>query len=64
MFSVKADLKKLQWATMAGYLFWLVGTIFMIIMNIFGIGWVAGLIFTAYCFMINLNIRVSRRYIK
>lgn len=60
-FSVSADLVGLQWSTTMAYLFWTVAMIFMMVYNIAAVGWIAGLIFAAYCFMINLNIRVNRR---
>jgi hypothetical protein len=64
IFSLKGNLKKLQWATQAGYLFWIIGSIFMVTTYFTGVGWIAGLIFATYCFMINLNIRVNRRSMK
>lgn len=60
-YSIKGNLKKLQWATTAAYIFWIVAMIFMIIINTAGMGWIVGLIFATYCFMINLNIRANRR---
>lgn len=64
IFSLLSNLKALQWATTAGYIFWLVTMIIMMIVSIAGTGWIFSLIFAVYCFMISLNIRVNRRYIK
>jgi predicted membrane protein len=60
-FSINTKLKALQWSTTLAYIFWLVATIFMIAINITGMGWIAGLIFATYCFLINLNIRANRK---
>lgn len=60
-YAISGKLKGLQWATTAAYMFWIIGTIFMVCINVTGMGWVVGLIFATYCFMINLNIRANRR---
>lgn len=64
VYSIKGNLQKLQWMTTASYLFWIIGMIFMVIANTTGMGWIVGLIFATYCFMININIRANRRNIK
>lgn len=63
-FSIRSNLKYLQTATTVAYIFWFIAMIFMVITAYFSIGWIVGLIFATYCFMINLNIRVNRRDIR
>jgi len=63
-FSLRGDLQLLQYITSVAYIFWFASTVVMLIMATQTLGWVVGLIFAAYCFMINLNIRVNRREIK
>ncbi len=63
-FSLKTNLPALQWATTAGYLFWFIAMVIMMVVHLSGTGWIFSLIFAIYCFMISLNIRVNRRFIK
>lgn len=64
VFSLFTNLKALQWSTTAGYLFWLTTMVIMLAVNLAGTGWIFSLIFAVYCFMISLNIRVNRRFLK
>ncbi|MFY3742256.1 MAG: hypothetical protein HMLIMOIP_002725 [Candidatus Nitrosomirales archaeon] len=64
IFSLLTNLKALQWATTAGYLFWLISMVVMLAVNYAGTGWIFSLIFAVYCFMISLNIRVNRKFLK
>lgn len=63
-FSLRTNLKALQWSTTAGYLFWLITMVVMLIVNLAGTGWIFSLIFAVYCFMISLNIRVNRKFLR
>lgn len=63
-FSLRTNLKALQYAATAGYLFWIIAMTIMLVVHIEGTGWICSLIFAVYCFMISLNIRVNRRFIK
>lgn len=63
-FSLLANLKGLQWSTTAGYIFWLIAMVVMMVVHIAGTAWVFSLIFATYCFMISLNIRVNRKWMR
>lgn len=60
-FSLKTNLKALQRSTTAGYLFWFISMVIMLIVHLSGTGWIFSLIFAIYCFMISLNIRVNTK---
>lgn len=64
IFSLLTNLKALQWSTTAGYLFWIITMTVMLVVNLAGTGWIFSLIFAVYCFMISLNIRVNRKWLK
>jgi hypothetical protein len=64
IFSLLPNIKALQWSATAGYIFWFITMVVMLIVHISGTGWIFSMIFAVYCLMISLNIRVNRRYIK
>lgn len=61
-YSLKTNLSALQWATTAGYLFWFIAMVIMLIVHLSGTGWIFSFIFATYCFLISLNIRVNRKW--
>jgi hypothetical protein len=63
-FSLTANLSGLQHATSAGFMFWLIAAGIMLVNAPIAMGWIAGLIFATYCFMISTNLRVNRRFYK
>lgn len=63
-FSLLLNLKALQWSSTAGYLFWFMTTIAMFIVHMSGTGWIFSLIFAVFCFIISLNIRVNRKWMR
>jgi hypothetical protein len=63
-FSLTANLAGLQHAATAGFTFWIIAAGIMLVNAPVAMGWIAGLIFATYCFMISVNIRVNRRFYK
>lgn len=57
--SIKSKFSALRLGTTMGYLFWFVSTILLIITNLFGIAWIACIVFCVYCLVIDLNLRVN-----